>query len=289
MSLLVRINVVLAATFALAAAAVGYACLSMLQANAKRQVLEEAGLMLDSALATRAYTAEEIDPLLSAQMKTEFLPQTVPFYAASQNFLKLRERHPEYTYKEATLNPTNPRDRATDWEADLIQQFRNDVQTREIIGERDTPMARSLYVARPIRAERDCMGCHSLPTAAPATLIARYGSNNGFGWQAHEVIGAQVVSVPLASATASADRVFRRIMASIILILGSALLMVNAVLYFLVVRPVRRIASIADELSLGNVSAAGFPAHGSTEVAALARSFNRMRASLEKALKLLEP
>ena len=68
---------------------------------------------------------------------------------------------------EATLNPTNLRDRATDWEGDMMQQFRNDPQTREIIGERDTPMGRSLYLARPITAEAKCLVCHSVPAAAP--------------------------------------------------------------------------------------------------------------------------
>jgi len=288
LSLLVRINVALAATFVIAAAALGYACSSMLQANAKREVLQQAGLMIDSALATRDYTAEEILPLLNAQMRTEFLPQSVPFYAATQNFLRLRERHPEYTYKEATLNPTNPRDRATDWEADLIQKFRNDSHTHEIVGERDTPTGSALYLARPIRVEGECLGCHSLPSKAPSTLLARYGSDNGFGWQANEIVGAQIVSVPLASAGASADRVFRRVMSSIVITMLVALLIVNAMLYLLVVRPIRRIVHIADELSLGNPAPEDFPVHGSVEVSALGRSFNRMRISLDKALQLLE-
>ena len=72
--------------------------------------------------------ANEILPLLSGRMENDFPPQSVPFYAATQNFLQLRARHPEYMYKEATLNPTNPRDRAADWEADIIQRFRSDTR-----------------------------------------------------------------------------------------------------------------------------------------------------------------
>ena len=288
MNLLVRINLALALAFALAALAVGWACSSMLQANAKRESLREAGLMMDSALSMRAYTSEEIVPLLNAQLSKEFLPQSVPSYAATQNFLKLRDHHPEYAYREATLNPTNLRDRAADWETDIVQQFRNDAHAGEVVGERDTPMGRSLYLARPITAEPKCLVCHSTPAAAPASLLARYGGNNGFGWQPHEVIGAQVVSVPLAMATANADRIFHRVMSAIVAILAAALVIVNAVLYFAVVRPVRRMARVADEVSLGNVSAGEFPAGGSTELVDLARSFNRMRTSLAKALKLLD-
>jgi HAMP domain-containing protein len=289
MSLLVRINLILGATLGIAAVALSYGCWSLLQANAKHEVLREAGLMMDSALAQRNYTSTEILPLLQSQMKTEFLPQSVPFYAATQNFVKLREQHPEYTYKEATLNPTNLRDRATDWEADLIQQFRNDPKTHEIVGERDTPMGSSLYLARPIHADPECLECHSAPAAAPAALLARYGSDNGFGWQVHEVIGAHVVSVPLASAATGAQLVFRSVTAWIIAVLAISMLAVNVVVYFLVVRPLRRIAGIAEELSVGNAAAGEFPPGHASELAALTRSFNRMRTSLEKAMKLLEP
>lgn len=288
MNLLVRINLILGAALGIAALALGYGCWSLLQANARHEVLREAGLMMDSALATRSYTSSEIVPLLQSRVKTEFLPQSVPFYAATQNFLKLREQHPEYSYKEATLNPTNLRDRATDWEADLIQQFRNDSKTREIVGERDTPVGRSLYLARPIHAETECLVCHSTPASAPEALVARYGSHNGFGWQANEVVGAHVVSVPVANATAAADLVFRSITAWIVAVLAVCMLVVNAIVYFLVVKPVRRISHIAEELSVGNASAGDFPAGGGAELTALARSFHRMRTSLEKAMKLLE-
>jgi len=138
MSLLLRINAALGAVFLLAASLAGYICWTMLEANAQREVLAEAGLMMDSAAAMRSYTAKEILPLISAGMKNEFPPQSVPSYAATQNFLHFHEHHPDYAYKEATLNPTNPRDRAAEWEGDIIQRFRNDSQTEQVVGVRDT-------------------------------------------------------------------------------------------------------------------------------------------------------
>jgi HAMP domain-containing protein len=286
-SLLIRINAALGAVFVAAALIAGYACWSILAANARREVLAEAGMMLDSATAVRVYTANEIIPLLAERMKDEFPPQSIPFYAATQNFLHLRERHPQYTYKEATLNPTNPRDRAADWEADIIQRFRNDEHAQEMLGERDTPMGKALYLARPIRTEPECMTCHSTPSAAPRSLVAHYGADNGFGWQPNEVVGAQVVSVPFANATLNADRAFRAFMISLIAVFAAVFLVVNAVLYRLVVRPVRQIASVADQLSLGDMSAQDFPQRGANEILSLSRSFNRMRKSLDKALQLL--
>jgi HAMP domain-containing protein len=288
MSLLIRINVALGLVFAAAASIAGYACWTILEANAQREVFAEAGLMMDSALAIRDYTASEILPLLGERIQEEFPPQSVPFYAATQNFMRLRERHPEYTYKEATLNPMNPRDRAADWESDIIQRFRNDVHAREVVGERDTPMGKSLYLARPIRNEAECSQCHSSPSTAPRTLVARYGAGNGYGWQINEVVGAQVVSVPFARATGNAERAFRAFVISLVAVFAAVFLVVNAVLYILVVRPVRQIARVADRLSLGDMSVEDFPQRGAKEIESVTRSFNRMRKSLEKALRLLE-
>ena len=69
--------------------------------------------MMSSAETMRSYTSKQIDPLLSPQLRRvqDFIPQTVPAYSATWVFGDLRETHPTYaayTYKEATLNPTNP-------------------------------------------------------------------------------------------------------------------------------------------------------------------------------------
>ena len=55
-------------------------------------------------------------------------------YAATEVFNDLHRRYPDYSYKEATLNPTNLQDRATGWEADLIYRFRNKPDQTEYTG-----------------------------------------------------------------------------------------------------------------------------------------------------------
>ena len=287
MSLLLRVNLALIVVFAVGATITGVACRALLERNAEHEIHAEAELMMDGALAARDYTSGEIAPLLIDQMQRQFLPQSIPFYAATEHFLRLHANHPEYSYQEATLNPSNPRDRATDWQADIIQRFRDDPGAHEIDGERDTPMGRSLYLARPIHATQECLSCHGLAAEAPPTIIARYGSANGFGWHAGDVIGAQVVSVPVASAAARAGNAFKAFLASLLAVFVALLLVVDLVLYVLVLHPVRRMAQIADRLSVGDASAPEFPTTGGAEIADLGRSFNRMRKSLDKALKLL--
>src|SRR5246127_1047820 len=132
-------------------------------------------------------------------LDTEFHPQSVPAFAATEIFGYLREKFPNYFYKEATLNPTNPRDRATDWESDVVNQFRSRPEQTEIVSTRDTPTGPSLFLARAIKVNNvSCLECHSTADKAPAEMIKLYGSANGFGWKMNDIIGAQIVSVPLA-------------------------------------------------------------------------------------------
>ncbi|MGA7539774.1 MAG: DUF3365 domain-containing protein [Steroidobacteraceae bacterium] len=287
MNLLIRLNVVFIIAFTLAGWIAHEVFASLQRSDARREVLATAGLMLDSALASRAYTATEIDPLLVGHMQDSFPPQSIPFYAATQTFAALRKLHPAFTYKEAALNPTNPRDRATDWEADIIDQFRNHPNTQQIQGERATPMGRSLYLARPIRSAPECLSCHGLASAAPATLIARYGKDNGFGWGATEVIGAQIVSVPFADAAMAAHNIFSGVMAVTAAALAALLIIVNATVYWTVVRPLRAMTRHANEASLGQGSGMTFESGRGDEIGALGEAFERLRKSLDKALKMI--
>jgi len=53
-------------------------------------------------------------------------------------------RYVGYDYKEAVLNPTNPRDQATEWESQLIEQFRSGHATKELTGFHGDGMARTM-------------------------------------------------------------------------------------------------------------------------------------------------
>ena len=288
MRLTTKFNLVLFAVFSLGLAIAGYISYTVLHKHAREEVLTHAGMMMEAAMAIRNYTVKEIRPLLTLQMKREFLPQSVPSYAATQNFKTVREKYPEYTYKEAALNPTNPVDHATDWEADIIQIFRNDPETRELSGERDTPLGKSLYYARPIRiANKNCLNCHSTADAAPETMIKLYGSSNGFGWHLDEVVGSQVVSVPLSVPLSKAREEFAIFMASLIAIFAVIFIVINVMLGRIVVRRVRAMAHAADDISTGHMDVDEFEVKGRDEIADLSRSFNRMRRSLEKAMTML--
>ncbi len=289
MKLLLKFNIVFLLVFAAGLAAIGYVSWTLLQQNARAEIAQSARLLMDTAIATRTYTSSQIKPLLDTQMKYTFLPQSVPAYSATEIFNDLRKKHVEYSYKEATLNPTNPRDRAVEWEADLITQFRNNKDLAELIGERETPTGGSYYFARPFRiTDPACLYCHSTVDAAPKTMVERYGPANGFGWQLNDVIGAQLISVPTRVPLARAADAFKVFMGSVAGVFIAIGIVLNLMLYFIVIRPVAKLSQFADRVSLGELEIAEFKRESRDEIGLLARSIGRMRTSMVQAMKMLE-
>jgi len=289
MKLMAKFNLVLIGVCSVGLALAGYLSFNILRHNAQEEVVQHAGMMLEAALAIRGYTVGEIRPLLAPQLKKKFLPQTVPAYAATQNFNILRQKHPEYSYKEATLNPTNPRDRAADWETDIVEAFRNDPGRTEVIGDRMTPTGRVLYLARPITIKKGgCLVCHSTVSAAPKSMLALYGDANGFGWKMNETVGAQIVTVPMSYPIQKAENAFKVFMGSLTGIFVFIIIVLNIMLRAIVIKPVTSMAKISDEISKGNMEAEEFREAGKDEISVLGGAFNRMRRSLEKAIKMLE-
>jgi len=289
MKLLVKFNLVFLVVFALGLGASGTIARKLLQEGAHEEVLDRARLLMESAMAVSSYTSTQIAPLLETQMTYTFLPQSVPAYSSSEVLNALRKDHPEYAYKPAMLNPTNPRDRAQDWEDDVIRQFKQSPEQTEFIGQRSTPTGPVTYIARPIKISNPaCLRCHSTVEAAPKPLVEKYGPANGFGWNLNEVLGAQVVSVPMSVPLARADRAFGVVMgllAGVFILIGLAL---NLMLWQLVIRPVSRLSSLSDRVSLGELDAPEFAVKSKDEIGTLAESFTRMRKSMVHAMKMLD-
>jgi protein-histidine pros-kinase len=290
MKLIVKFNLVFVLVFLLGLFAAGTVSDQLLQKNAREEIVLNARLVMESALAARAYTSTQVGPLLQTQMKYTFLPQSVPAYSANEIFDVVRKTFPEYAYKEAVLNPTNPRNRANDWEADIVNQFRNASDRPEMVGERDTPNGKSFYIARPMQIKAEaCLYCHSTVDAAPKTLVDKYGPANGFGWKLNEVIGAQIVSVPTEVPIARANRAFRTFMVSLTAVFAFIFIALNLMLWYLVIRPVTRLSKLADQVSQGeNMEAPDFEVTSGDEIGVLTQSFNRMKKSLVQAMKMLE-
>jgi methyl-accepting chemotaxis protein len=287
MGLRLKFNLVMLAVFIVGLAGTGYLSYELLHRNARDEVLRNAGVMMEAALSMRGYTVGKVRPLLPYD-PDKFLPESVPAFAATEIMGLLRKKYPDYAYKEAALNPTNPRNRAVEWETDILNTFRAGGVT-ELSGVRDTPTGRSLYLARALQIRDEaCLSCHTHPDTAPVAMVKLYGPNNGFGWKLNEVVAAQIVSVPMDLPIRNANKAFVTFMSSLAVVFAVLFVLLNMMLTLLIVQPITQLSDTADLISKGRLDVPDFSDKGRDEVSQLGQAFNRMRRSLEKAIALIE-
>jgi methyl-accepting chemotaxis protein len=289
MKLLTKFNLILLLLFGTGGLIISQVIYTALISNARREVLQEAQLMMASAKAVRDYTSSDLAPLLeqNPQHKEHFLAETVPDFAALTTFNKLREKYPDYSFREAALNPTNPEHRATDWEADIIRYLGDHPDQKVSTGERPTAMGPAMFLATPISADPPCLECHSRAAQAPPAMLATYGSNNGFGWKPGAVVGAEIVSVPMSLPVQKAKQAFHLLLAYLIVTLIVTIMVLDAGIYMIVIRPLKSVSDAADRVSKGETNVPALVVRGHDEIATVTTSFNRMQLSLAKAFKML--
>ena len=260
---------------------------SLVNAIARDEVLQSSRIMMESAAGARKYTSEQIAPILRPAIPQHFYPQSVSAYAAKRNFDVIHAKYPDFSYREAALNPTNPQDRADDWEADIINDFRAHPDKHESSFVRTTAIGPMLELARPLANKPACMECHDTAASAPASMVRIYGGQNGFGWKPGEIVAAQIVSVPMAASAIRAQHIRRLFVMPFAGFLILLFVSVNLLLNFVVVRPIERMAGAAERISMGDVNAPEYRYREKDQIGRLSASFNRMHRSLAQSLRML--
>lgn len=281
-----KFNLMLVVVFGLALAVSGYFSYKQLTENARDEVLSNAGVLMETILSARTWAVNEVGPnLRETSEEEEMLMMGVPAYAANKVMEAVQKRYPEYGYREVALNPTNVKHRPADWEARVINTFRSDATKQEEWGIRETAKGPYLYLARPIQIKQSgCLGCHTTPEKAPPQMFKIYG-DNGYGWKLKEIVGAQIVMVPMSVPVTNADRMFKTFMFTLTGVFAAVFVLLNVMLSGLIINRLGEMATIAEEISRGNFEIGEFNEGGSDEVANLSSSFNRMRRSLIKAME----
>jgi HAMP domain-containing protein len=287
-----RFNSLLAIVFVIGLTIASSLLFGVFEQNAETEITGKAKLIVETMNSVRDYTTSNVEPLLKARLEIEpaFLPETVPAFAATEIFQKLRknEGYRSFFYKEATLNPTNLRDKVDEFEKILVEQFRKEPATKKLSGFRDLPGGRIFYIARPLKVDKNsCLRCHSTPDRAPKSQIASYGADNGFGWNLGEIVAAQVVSVPAENVLNKAYDTLKIVMGVLLGVFGAILLAINYLLRRAVIRPIRNLSRTAEAISLGDMDAE-FEHQNQDEIGILATAFNRMKSSLKISMSFLD-
>lgn len=287
-----RFNLLLLILFFSSVLISGVALSRVLEQKAENEVASKALALMETMTAVRSYTSTHINPLLADRLETElqFIPETVPAYSATEVFENLRKSkdYHNFFYKEAALNPTNLRDQADTFEANIVENFRQNPEVKETSDFRTLPNGKVFYIARPLAVtQKSCLRCHSTPEVAPRSQLATYGDENGFGWILNEIVAAQIISIP-------AEEVFTGVKQSLFLIMGIlitvftlVIIAINFLLTQTVIQPLKKMSYHAKQVSVGNMNN-DFEQTSHDEIGMIAASFNRMKSSLEIAMNMLD-
>lgn len=252
MSLRLKFNLVLACICLAGFLAAQHYVHGILASQARAEASDQAQVSMAMALAVREHTSRQIKPFFDAHQGKLFAPQGIPAFAAIETMRLFNARFPGHSYREVALNPTNPKDLAIGWEKDLLDQYRSGAITGEFEQLVEGPQGPRLNLARPFQiTDASCLACHGRPQDAPPGLLAKYGSEHGFGWQMQEIIGAQILSIPAEEPLAKARAMYR----GFLMLLGASFLLLfaalNLTLYHLVIVPMseanRQLQKIAEE------------------------------------------
>ena len=241
MGIRLKFNLALMIIFVIGLILTGLVTGYSLQKNARQEILQNARIIMESAVAVHGDTS-----------------------SASVILHNLQARLPDFNYREALLHSAAGENLAVDWETNIIQYFRDHPEVTELTGERKDGARALLFLGRPITAG----------TGAELT-------------PAH-IIGAQIVSVPMKLPLQRAEATFWWVMSAMAFIFMAGAVLLNAILHWVVLRPVAQMSAQANMVSLGHLEVPELEIKGDDELSSLGRSFNRMHRSLKNAVDLID-
>lgn len=286
-----KVNLILVIVFVVGLLISGTALSKVLENKTENEVSSKALMLMQTANSVRQYTNDRVQPLLLPKLDTQeqFIPESVPTYSVREVFELFRKQkdYSNFLYKDATLNPTNLRDKADEFETNIVKEFRKNLASVTTSGFRTISGEKLFYTAQPFKIEQEsCLRCHSTPENAPKSQLNTYGKEHGFGWKLNDIVAAQIIYVPAQDIFNSANRSFLIVLGVLITIFTVIVAVINLLLKQTVLKRIKRIATVAEQVSVGDMDA-NFGKQDKDEIGALAEAFNRMKYSLEIALKML--
>ncbi len=245
--------------FLISIAVSGFFLSNAMNKKAETEIQTRANMLSHMMNAVRSYTSLHVSPKLQQQLfvKKQFISETVPAFSARIVFNSFRDdpAFADFRYKEATLNPTSPHDQADAFESGLVAKFRADPSLKILSGFRELDGRNLFYTARPLAITKaSCLQCHSVPEAAPKSLIATYGDKNGFGWKLGEIVSAQTIYVPSDEIFAQGHQYLMLTMGIFfgVFAVGTALLIWQV--RRTVIRPIQRLTNAARAIGSGSAT-----------------------------------
>lgn len=261
----------------------------LLKANAEREILKQADLLASTMEATRNYVVKYTTPILEREVPGKFIVQGMAdSFVNDVIFSTIEKDHPNYSYKNAALNPLNLKNKADIFEEQKINEFNDDLIKDEWRGFMDKPTGKVYSVMRPVRVrDMSCLSCHGDPDLAPDEIVDVYGKEHGYHWEVGDVVAVDAIYIPADIPIKNALTALGFLTIIYIAFVIIFVLIINRYLSKTVVEPIKNFTHVADKISIGDFNQE-LDATGNDELQDLATAITRLRASILKMLKMLK-
>ena len=272
----------------LAIAVIGITSYKLSVGNALDEAKVKSSIILNYAMATKQYMKQVQRPLVKELIESDrFYPELMSgFVSARGTFELFKKSSPDYTFKQATLDPLNPSNRADQDEIKFIKDFAQNPSLKSSEGRITKNGIDVFYFAQPIKVgSAGCLTCHGDPYDAPKDQVEIYGTETGYNWKMNDTVAAFVVYIPTKTAITAA----KKLSFTLIMIGAGGIFMILLILWFFldrsVVLPIVQLAQRTENFSLGENLDDPITNKSNDEIGTLAQAIERLRISLVKLLQ----
>lgn len=273
----------------LATIAIGYTSYMLSRQSAIAEAKSKGEIIYNYIEASSKFFGKEQYPLIKDLVADDdiFIPELMSRFVVNRMEYEIFQETLEgYVFKQATLDPLWPDNKADAAEEEVIEYFASHPAEVEKQGIMDKDGERYFYTAKPIKVTKPfCLTCHGDPVDAPADQRDIYGTENGYNWKMDATVGTSIIYISIANTLKDAQQSALKIFS---VGLGCLLVTIICIWVFLdrsVVAPIIRLSGSAKDISIGKNLCDSIHTDSNDEIGGLANSIDRMRISVNKLLK----
>ncbi|WP_167506076.1 Tll0287-like domain-containing protein [Desulfosediminicola flagellatus] len=287
MSIRIRFIVVIAALSFIAIGGFAWLSYSFTYKNSLQEARNKGEIVSTFLEASRSFYRTKQRPLIMDIVdKERFYPEIMSGFTVTRGvWEEFSGKLPDYKFKQASIDPLYPLNKADSDELKLIQEFDANKILKKKEGIIEKKGAKFFYYAQPITVKEKCLRCHGDPKDAPEEQRKLYGTTNGYHWVDGATVATYITYVPIKTAVDAAKK-------SALTLFGyglAGIVCLSGVIWFFfekrIIAPIVRLEKRTSEISLGKKLEEKIIVTSGDEIGSLGNAIERLRISV---LKLME-
>lgn len=288
MGLRVKFIFVMGFVCVLGTTGIGLSSYKLSEKTALEEAKNKGQIIFNSIIATRKFFKNQQKPLVHELVeKDRFYPELMSGFTVTRGIWDhFNKTLAGYNFKQATLDPLYPPNKADEQEVKIIKTFQSNPYLKKLEGLMNKEGEQFFYIAYPIKLEaKGCLRCHGDPKNAPQDQIDIYGIKHGYHWKLGDMVSSFIVYVSIDKALQEARRTAIILFGAI----GGAMLLAIIILGFVmdrgIIQKIESLSERAQELSLGKGISEPLPFHENDELGSMAHGIDRLRNSLNRLMR----